>query len=94
MYRSFEPQSHQMRGEGEGAYSKESVTESSTTQMVALRPNPLGSGGFAASLCFGLGHPSTALGINSALYYAPSAAPRAAAKLLAAIGAATSSEVP
>jgi hypothetical protein len=35
MYRSFEPQSRQVPGEGEGAYSKQYVTEPSTTQMAA-----------------------------------------------------------
>lgn len=86
MYRSFVPQSRQMLEEGEEAYAEQSVTEPSTTQMAALRANPWGSDSFAASLCCALGH--------IALHYAPSGAPRPAAKLLAAIGAATSSEVP
>jgi hypothetical protein len=86
MYRSFGPQSRQMRGKGEGAYSKQSVTESLTTQMAALRPNASGGGSYVASLCCALGHVG--------LHYAPSGAPRSAAKLLAAIGTATSSEVP
>ncbi len=86
MHRSFGPQSRQMQGEGEEAYSKQSVTEPSTPQMAALRPNPLGSGSFAASHCCALGHIE--------LHYAPSDAPRSAAKLLAAIGTETSSGVP
>jgi hypothetical protein len=87
MYRSFEAQSRRMLGEGEGAYSRESVTEPSTPQMTALWSNPSGSGSFAASRRCALGH-------RGATDYAPSAAPRSAAKLLAAIGAATSSEAP
>jgi len=50
MYRSFVPQARQLLGEGGGAYSKQSVTEPSTTQMADLRPNPSGSGSFAAAI--------------------------------------------
>lgn len=64
----------------------ESVTERSTTQMVLCGSNPSSGGSFAASLCCALGHVG--------LHYASSVAPRSAAKLLAAIGAATSPEVP
>lgn len=85
MHRPFEPQSHQVLGEGEEAYPPY-VTELSTTQVMALRPNPSGGGSFAASLCCALGHLD--------VHYAPSDAPRSAAKLLVAVGAATASEVP
>jgi hypothetical protein len=54
MYRSFVPQSGQMLEEGEEACAEQSVTEPSTTQMAALRANPLGSDSFAASLCCAL----------------------------------------
>jgi len=86
-----------MLGEGDGAYAELSVTEPSTTQLAPLRSNPfdslrslrtgsLGDGSFAASLCCVLSHRGPS--------YAPSDAPRSAAKLLAAIDAATASEAP
>jgi hypothetical protein len=43
MHRSLTFQSSPLRGEGEGAYLVESVTESSTTQSWALELNPKGS---------------------------------------------------
>lgn len=79
VYRSFGGQSRQLRGEGEEAYWKQSVTEPSTKKMAALRPNPVGSGIFAVALRCALGH--------RARDYASSGVPRSAAKLLAAIGA-------
>jgi hypothetical protein len=48
MYRSFMPQSRQMQGTSEEAYTERSVTELVTTQMAALRLNPSGGGIFAA----------------------------------------------
>jgi hypothetical protein len=68
-----------MQGEGEEAYSMQSVTEPSTPQMAALRSNPLGSGSFAASRCRCVGH--------NALSHCFLLAPRPAANLFAAIGA-------
>ena len=87
MCRSFAPQSRQTLEEAEVAYSGWSATEASTTQMAALRSNRLGGGFFAASLRCVLSHRDT-------MAYAPSAAPRSAPKMLAAIGTATSAEVP
>jgi len=55
------------------------VTEPSTPQMAALRPNPSGSDSFAADLCRCVGH--------NALWHYSLLASRSAARLLAAIDA-------
>ena len=59
MCRSFELRSHEMRGAGEEAYSKQYVTEPTTTQVAASQSYPSGSGGFAARRCCALSHSST-----------------------------------
>ena len=86
MYRSFEPQRRRVLGDGDGTYPQRHSTELARTQTPPLRPNPLGNGIFGTSRCCSLGHRLPE--------YAPSAAPRAMPKMLVAIGAAPSSEVP
>jgi hypothetical protein len=85
MYRLFVLQIREALGKGEEAYSKESATEPLTKRIADLRTNPSGSGIHAASRRCGLGHRTV---------YASSAAPQFAARIIAAIGAASASEIP
>ena len=85
MYRVFATQSHQVLGKSEEAYPQRYVTELLTKQVVTLRSNPPGGGILATARCCNLGHIA---------HYAPAVAPRSVAKMLAAIGTATSFEAP
>jgi len=86
MYRSSESQRRRMQEDDEGGYPQRYSTESSTLQAPPLRSNPLGNGIFGAIRRCSFGH--------RLREYAPSAAPRFAAKMRVAIGTAISSEAP